>query len=251
MVTWVVTLYRQSQGCSSRAERSSIHKMEIYNQVRVWYDDYVLSQTDVRSRSWFLMGSPAIPFIAVASYLGAVYYGPKVMRDRPAWDLKGILVPYNFALVALSAYMCCEFLFAAVEERYSLLCQDIDFSLRPNALRMLNVCWWYYFSKYIELTDTVCFILRKKNGQITFLHVYHHATMIPFWWMSVAYIPGGQNSVLADRPAHQLQPVPSARLPFPKGLGSPGSGLCRHPHRALCQLLPSGLRPQDSPSHRT
>ncbi|XP_076440244.1 very long chain fatty acid elongase 7-like isoform X3 [Babylonia areolata] len=114
------------------------------------------------------------------------------MRDRPAWDLKGILVPYNFALVALSAYMCCEFLFAAVEERYSLLCQDIDFSLRPNALRMLNVCWWYYFSKYIELTDTVCFILRKKNGQITFLHVYHHATMIPFWWMSVAYIPGGQ-----------------------------------------------------------
>ena len=38
----------------------------------------------------------------------------------------------------------------------------------------------------------VFFILRKKNGQITFLHVYHHATMILNWWLGVAYVAGGQ-----------------------------------------------------------
>lgn len=38
----------------------------------------------------------------------------------------------------------------------------------------------------------IFFILRKKNGQLTFLHVYHHATMIFNWWAGVKYVAGGQ-----------------------------------------------------------
>ena len=38
----------------------------------------------------------------------------------------------------------------------------------------------------------VFFILRKKNNQVTFLHVYHHATMIINWWMAAKYVPVGQ-----------------------------------------------------------
>lgn len=36
------------------------------------------------------------------------------------------------------------------------------------------------------------FILRKKNSQLTFLHIYHHATMIFNWWAGVKYVAGGQ-----------------------------------------------------------
>jgi len=52
-----------------------------------------------------------------------------------------------------------------------------------------------------ELADTynmslfciqVFFILRKKNNQVSFLHVYHHATMILNWWMAAKYLPVGQ-----------------------------------------------------------
>ncbi|MGH0182582.1 UNVERIFIED_CONTAM: hypothetical protein FKN15_023910 [Acipenser sinensis] len=39
----------------------------------------------------------------------------------------------------------------------------------------------------------VFFLLRKKNNQITFLHVYHHATMIFNWWAGVKYVAGGQS----------------------------------------------------------
>ena len=56
---------------------------------------------------------------------------------------------------------------------------------------MASVIWWYYFSKIIELLDTVFFILRKKNNQITFLHVYHHSTMVPLWWIGVKWYAGG------------------------------------------------------------
>uniref|UniRef100_A0A8C3K4B0 Elongation of very long chain fatty acids protein n=1 Tax=Calidris pygmaea TaxID=425635 RepID=A0A8C3K4B0_9CHAR len=57
---------------------------------------------------------------------------------------------------------------------------------------MARVCWWFFFSKVIELLDTVFFILRKKQEQVTFLHVYHHATMLFNWWSGVKYVPGGQ-----------------------------------------------------------
>lgn len=38
----------------------------------------------------------------------------------------------------------------------------------------------------------IFFILRKKHSQVTFLHVYHHATMIFNWWLGVKYVAGGQ-----------------------------------------------------------
>lgn len=90
-----------------------------------------------------------------------------------------------------------------------------------DPMQMARVCWWFYFSKVIELADTVSklssllislmnvlwcyitliskchshqmfFILRKKNNQLTFLHVYHHGTMIFNWWAGVKYVAGGQ-----------------------------------------------------------
>ena len=56
---------------------------------------------------------------------------------------------------------------------------------------MASVLWWYFFSKAIELMDTVLMVARKKNNQITFLHVFHHATMLNIWWWVTTWIPGG------------------------------------------------------------
>ena len=35
------------------------------------------------------------------------------------------------------------------------------------------------------------FVLRKKNAQITFLHVYHHTGMVLLGWGGTKYIAGG------------------------------------------------------------
>ena len=43
-----------------------------------------------------------------------------------------------------------------------------------------------------EFMDTLIMILRKKNAQLSFLHVYHHAsTFAPCWWAAVNFAPGG------------------------------------------------------------
>lgn len=53
---------------------------------------------------------------------------------------------------------------------------------------------WHHstFSHFLPVLSQVFFILRKKNSQLTFLHVYHHGTMIFNWWAGVKYLAGGQ-----------------------------------------------------------
>ncbi|KAM7320886.1 hypothetical protein ACRRTK_020139 [Alexandromys fortis] len=38
---------------------------------------------------------------------------------------------------------------------YSFRCDIVDYSQSPRAMRMVHTCWLYYFSKFIELLDTM------------------------------------------------------------------------------------------------
>eukprot|EP00039_Didymoeca_costata_P002380 m.59761 g.59761 ORF g.59761 m.59761 type:complete len:263 (+) comp11271_c0_seq1:255-1043(+) len=39
----------------------------------------------------------------------------------------------------------------------------------------------HYFSKFLDFFDTIFIVLKKKDRQLSFLHVYHHATIGPIW----------------------------------------------------------------------
>lgn len=153
----------------------------------------IVDNGDKRTDPWLLVYSPVPVAIIFLIYLGVVWAGPRLMKNREPVDLKVVLIVYNFAMVGLSAYMCYEFLVTSWLSSYSLLCQPVDYSTSPLAMRMARVCWWFFFSKVIELSDTLFFILRKKNNQLSFLHVYHHGTMIFNWWLGVKYVAGGQS----------------------------------------------------------
>nr|XP_014354043.1 PREDICTED: elongation of very long chain fatty acids protein 4-like isoform X2 [Latimeria chalumnae] len=153
---------------------------------------WVLENGDTRTESWFLVYSPVPVSVIFTLYLLAVLLGPRIMERREPLSLKHVLLVYNFLLVGLSVYMFYEFLVSSVMANYNYLCQPVDYSNSKLAMRMARVCWWFFFSKVIELLDTIFFILRKKFSQVTFLHVYHHATMILNWWLGIKYIPGGQ-----------------------------------------------------------
>ncbi|KAI8425186.1 hypothetical protein MSG28_007010 [Choristoneura fumiferana] len=59
-----------------------------------------------------------------------------------------------------------------------------------------HVCYGYFYIKIIDLLDTVFFLLRKKQNQVTFLHVYHHFGMIAVAWGIVKWVPGGHMTML-------------------------------------------------------
>jgi hypothetical protein len=79
---------------------------------------------------------------------------------------------------------------------YSFICQPVDYSDNEDALQLITMGYCFYISKFIDFLDTIFFIMRKKNNQITFLHVFHHASIPLTVWIVFRYIPGGQASFL-------------------------------------------------------
>lgn len=77
---------------------------------------------------------------------------------------------------------------------YSFRCQPVDYTNSPKALKMARACYWYYISKFVEFTDTMFFVLRKKNSQVTTLHVIHHGVMPMSVWFGVRFTPGGHST---------------------------------------------------------
>ena len=59
----------------------------------------------------------------------------------------------------------------------------MDYSSSPDALAAAAAVWWYYWSKFTDFTDTLFMVLKKKNNQITSLHVIHHAIMPMTSWI--------------------------------------------------------------------
>lgn len=163
---------------------------DYWAQWREAYDDMV-NHTDPRIRDNLFINDPVPPALIVISYLLFIFLGPVWMKDRKPFVMKEILVIYNFGMVLLSAYIVKEYLLGGWLFEYSLGCQPVDYSYTPNALRVANATWLFYIAKFIELLDTVFFILRKKNNQVTFLHVFHHGCLPMFWYWGIKKVPGG------------------------------------------------------------
>jgi len=75
---------------------------------------------------------------------------------------------------------------------------DVDYSeSNPSAIRALNVCYWFFISNLIDFFDAFFLVLRKKERQISGLHLYHHGMMPIFLWSGVRYVCGGHAIFLA------------------------------------------------------
>lgn len=152
---------------------------------------WIFSYSDPRVDSWPLMGSP-FPTVAIfATYLLITKYGPQYMSTREPFKFKWTLVFYNMFITLLNGWMALELCWCAYQRGYNLVCQLVDVSDNEYELRIANVVWWYYVSKSMEFMDTFFFIMRKKENQLSFLHIYHHSTMFCVWWAGTRFVPGG------------------------------------------------------------
>ncbi|KAJ9590200.1 hypothetical protein L9F63_016689 [Diploptera punctata] len=120
--------------------------------------------------TWFLMGSPTLIVSIVVTYLYFVLkLGPQMMATRKPYNLQGLLVAYNFILVLFSLFLA--------PFAQGMFDHIITEGCRPSTRVKHELS-----RKVIELADTVFFVLRKKQKQITFLHVYHHSSLAFFSW---------------------------------------------------------------------
>ncbi|XP_068630459.1 very long chain fatty acid elongase 7-like [Battus philenor] len=146
--------------------------------------------------SWFMMSGPMPIVSVVVAYLVFIRIGPRMMRNRPPMRINKIISYYNAAQVVLAAVICMK-VFKLNLFRDGIIyagCRYPSNTLNPM---LLDLGWWYFFAKFTELLDTVFFVLRKKEKQLTFLHVYHHVIMALYSWSYLKFAAAGEGAVLA------------------------------------------------------
>ncbi|XP_065174109.1 very long chain fatty acid elongase 4-like [Atheta coriaria] len=144
---------------------------------------------DERVENWFLMSSPWPTVGLMCLYLYIILdYGPKFMKNRQAFCIDKLLVVYNAVQIICCAAIAIEGTRTGLIN-YNFLCEPMDYS--EKSVYQARLMWFYYILKMIDLLDTIFFILRKKDNQITFLHVYHHWGMFGLSWLFAKFLPGG------------------------------------------------------------
>lgn len=166
----------------------------LWSFLHYWHDS-LSSAGDKRLQHLPLLGSPLpITFILTVYILFVKFIGPHLMKNREPFELKTTLLVYNALMVILST---CQFIRGGIYGwfgTYSYTCQPIDYSNSWDGVGMAYTAYIYYLSKIIELLDTVFFVLRKKQSQVTTLHISHHAGMAYLMYWGVKFWPGGHGS---------------------------------------------------------
>lgn len=172
----------------------------IIHQIISNYDEIEEINKALMVPQWPLMGSPGPMLTIVGCYLAFVLkVGPRMMEKRPAYQLTNVMIAYNAFQVLLSLFIVQRvFDPSMISMILSPRCSKAEqASVDLNLQNVLSTAaWWYHFAKMIELLDTVFFVLRKKQNQITFLHVYHHTMTAVVSWIYVRLLPGEQCALL-------------------------------------------------------
>ena len=130
-------------------------------------------------------GGPRNAIAIVAGYLLIVLViGPRMMKNRPAYDLSSTIKVYNLVNIVLNMAI---FLIGMKATNLGLDCFRCD--TKPAKFDQMILGGGYYYLKIFDLLDTVFFVLRKKDRQVTTLHVAHHATMPLLTWIANKFYP--------------------------------------------------------------
>ncbi|GJQ85723.1 hypothetical protein Trydic_g13411 [Trypoxylus dichotomus] len=153
-------------------------------------------KVDPRAKGYFLINSPLQIFGTVVVYLVfSVWIGPALMQSRKPFNLHRVLQAYNL----LQIILCTSFTTTAIpvvrNAAITFVCDPITSNTDYWTQMVIKYHWYYFLLKLLDLLDTVFFVLRKKNNQISFLHLYHHAGMFVISWAFTAFFPSGQSAL--------------------------------------------------------
>ncbi|XP_026751278.1 elongation of very long chain fatty acids protein 7-like [Galleria mellonella] len=146
--------------------------------------------------SWFMMSGPVPIMLVVIVYLIVIRVGPKIMKNRPPLIMNKLIAYYNAAQVLLASAICTK-AFKLELFKDGILYAGCRYPHFNQNSSLMDLGWWYFFAKFTELLDTVFFVLRKKEKQITFLHVYHHVIMALYSWSYLKFAAAGDGAILA------------------------------------------------------
>ena len=144
----------------------------------------------IKSTPW-----PTLSVVAVY-LLFVLKIGPAFMRNRPAYQLKTIITVYNVFHIICNTLLGATALIITRGTFDCWQCKQTGDKNSSSDTLLLYLTYFYFLAKFLDLLDTVFFILRKKTAQVTFLHITHHS-MMPFCtYLSMKFTPIGRTSII-------------------------------------------------------
>lgn len=127
--------------------------------------------------------------VAVVVYLAAVMGGQRAMRNSKPFGLKRTLACWNLLLAVFSAMGALRLIPHIVYGHWLNPAAYFVCRSAPSHTGSGSTYFWvsvFVWSKYFELVDTALLVLRKKP--VSFLHWFHHATVLMYTWHSMAHV---------------------------------------------------------------
>ncbi|XP_067828459.1 very long chain fatty acid elongase 4-like [Heptranchias perlo] len=125
------------------------------------------------------LGLQSIPIACL--YIAVIFLSTYWQKLTKPLELQKILVVYNMACSIMSLYTTLLFL-QGLSNAASIFQKESFQELR-------SAYFTYWVIKNVELLDTVFMIIRHRKRQISFLHVYHHCSMLILSDLTYHYYP--------------------------------------------------------------
>ncbi|XP_014274711.1 very long chain fatty acid elongase AAEL008004 isoform X2 [Halyomorpha halys] len=129
----------------------------------------------------------------LTAYFLFIMIGQRMMYKRKPLKLTLIMPLYNFLQVMANIYLA-QWVVKRCSAAYGVfgvwnnICHPIGKYIdKKTQIDLVKLMMYYYLNKVSDLMDTVFLILRKKQSQVTFLHLFHHSTMVVSSWITIAY----------------------------------------------------------------
>ena len=110
------------------------------------------------------------------------------MAGRESFQLTSFMAAMNLYQVLVNVAVVVVALRALTAWGGTIWAIPLDLSPRGHLFAMC--IWIHYSDKYTELLDTVVMVARRKEEQLSFLHVYHHLIMPWIWFIVLRFGAG-------------------------------------------------------------
>lgn len=111
--------------------------------------------------------------------------GPEFMSTRGPYNIKDLIRLYNIFQV----FVCSFYVIRAHQLGFSLkyLWTCEKFESFSNLVRLeVKIGYWLFLAlRTFEFMETVFFVLRKKQNQASFLHIFHHLGSVMMTWLFI------------------------------------------------------------------
>eukprot|EP00658_Telonema_sp_P-2_P065516 TRINITY_DN54737_c0_g1_i1.p1 TRINITY_DN54737_c0_g1~~TRINITY_DN54737_c0_g1_i1.p1 ORF type:complete len:638 (+),score=150.25 TRINITY_DN54737_c0_g1_i1:216-2129(+) len=160
-----------------------------YLMLMYWSNQWLRAsnQNDPFSKVWV-----SAPLIFTVIYISFIRSFTRYMENRPPIESRvyEAMVVYNLYQIVINGW-CCAAIYYEVRHVLEMDIWGNEHDKHPRSYKLGFFIWVHYNNKFVDMLDTVFIVIRKKYGQMTYLHYFQRIVLVWTWFYVCRYACGG------------------------------------------------------------